>query len=217
MYISSLHVHLNMLQDKITLCSQVNDCMQKIRQACKLIRAHLMSVNHIIFRFFIIKKVMLLNNLIQEDAKIQLRHEWLTLTATTLTSDSIAIAQYHRSQWKQWWKKYRKCIADVYIILTQRLHLFNKMIKMQNDFQKIESILVTFIRIKCIDLNAYLHFRNVSDADSMQCNCNWDHQMMKHVLMHCLNWLHLRSRMLLSESYLNKSINESQSWIVLDL
>ncbi len=31
MYISSLHVHLNMLQDKITLCSQVNNHTQKIR------------------------------------------------------------------------------------------------------------------------------------------------------------------------------------------
>ncbi len=31
MYTSSLHVHLNMLQDKITLRSWVNDCTQKIR------------------------------------------------------------------------------------------------------------------------------------------------------------------------------------------
>ncbi len=30
-YTSSLSVHLNMLQDKITLCSQVNNCTQKIR------------------------------------------------------------------------------------------------------------------------------------------------------------------------------------------
>ncbi len=119
------------------------------------------------------------------------------------TSDSIAIAQYHRSQWKQRWKKYRKCITDVHIISTQRLHLFNKMIKMQNDLQKIESILVIYIKIECIDLNAYLHFRNISDADSMWCDCNWDHQMIKHVLMHCLNWSHLRSRMLQNVDFLN--------------
>ncbi len=119
------------------------------------------------------------------------------------TSDSIAIAQYHKSQWTQWWEKYRKCIADVHIILTQRSHLFNKMIKMQNDFQKIESILIIHIRIERIDLNAYLHFRNVSDADSVQCNCNWNHQTTKHVLMHCLNWLHLRLRMLQDIDFLN--------------
>ncbi len=120
-----------------------------------------------------------------------------------LTSDSIAIAQYHKSQWKQWWNKYRKCIADVHIISTQRLHLFNKMIKMRNDFQKIESTLIIHIRIKCIDLNVYLYFRNVSDADSVWCDCNWNHQITKHVLMHCLNWLYLRLRMLWDVNFLN--------------
>ncbi len=203
MYTSSLHVHLNMLQDKVMLRSWINNCTQKIRQACKLIHAHLMRINHIISFFFIIKKVMLLNNLIQEDAKIQSRCKWLALAATILTSDSIAIVQYHRSQWKQRWKKYRKCIADVHIISTHRLHLFNKMIKMWNDLQKIESTLVIHIKIKRIDLNAYLHFRNISDADSMQCNCNWNHQIMKHVLLHCLNWSHLRSRMLQDIDFLN--------------
>ena len=162
-----------------------------------------MNVNCIISCFFIIKKVTLLNNLIQENAKIQSRCKRLALAVMISTSDSIAIIQYHRSQWKQWWERYRKCIADVYIILTQRLHLFNKMIKMQNNFQKIKSILVTYIRIKHIDLNVYLHFRNVSDADSMQCNCNWDHQMTKHVLMHCLNWLHLQLKMLQDINFLN--------------
>ncbi len=180
--------------------------MQKIRQACKLICAHLMNINCIISRSFVIKKVTLLNNLIQEDAKIQLRCKQLTLAATILTSDSIAITQYHRNQWKQWWEKYRKCIADVHVISTQRLHLFNKMIKMQNDFQKVKSTLITYIKIKHIDLNVYLHFRNVSDADSMQCNCDWNHQMTKHVFMHCSNWLHLQSRMLQDINFLNYQI-----------
>jgi len=97
-YTSSLHVHLNMLQDKITLRSQVNDHTQKIRQACELIRVRLMNVNHIISCSFVIKKVMLLNNSIQEDAKIQSRRKRLAFAATISTSDSIAIAQYHRSQ-----------------------------------------------------------------------------------------------------------------------
>ncbi len=101
MYTSSLHVHLNMLQDKIMLRSWVNDHTQKIRQTCKLIHVYLMSVNCIISHFFIIKKVMLLNNSIQENVKIQLKHKQLILTAMISTSDSIAIAQYHRSQWKQ--------------------------------------------------------------------------------------------------------------------
>ncbi len=165
-----------------------------------------MNVNCIISHFLVIKKMMLLNNLIQEDAKIQSRRKWLVLAATISTSDNIAIAQYHRSQWKQWWKKYRKCIADVHVISTQRLHLFNKMIKMQNDFQKVESTFIIHIKIERINLNVYLHFRNVSDVDNMWCDCNWNHQTMKHVFMHCLNWLHLQLRMLQDINFLNYQI-----------
>jgi len=57
-----------------------------------------MSINCIISHFLVIKKVMLLNNLIQEDMKIQLKHEQLVLAVMISTSDSIAIAQYYRSQ-----------------------------------------------------------------------------------------------------------------------
>ncbi len=42
---------------------------------------------------------------------------------------------------------------------------------MRDDLQKAESILATYIRIKHIDLNIYLHFRNVSDMNSLRCDC----------------------------------------------
>jgi len=202
-YISSLYVHLNMLQNKIMLRSWVNDWMQEIRQACKLIHAHLMKVNHVISHLLIIKKVMLLNILIQEDTRIQMRCRWLFLSATALISESIIIAQYHKNQWDQRWENYRKRIVNINIISVQRLHLFNKMMKMREDFQKAESTLVIYIRTERIDLNIYLHFRNVSDMNSLWCNCEWSHQTTKHVLMHCLNWLHLWSRMLQDADFLN--------------
>ena len=63
-YISSLHVHLNMLQNKIMLHSWINDWMQEIRQACELIHIHLTKVNYVISHSLIIKKVILLNILI---------------------------------------------------------------------------------------------------------------------------------------------------------
>ncbi len=195
-----------MLQNKITLRSWVNDWTQEIRQACKLIHAHLTKVNHVISRLLIIKKVMLLNILIQEDTRIQMRCKWLLLSATALISDSIVIAQYHKNQWNQRWKNYRNCIANVNVTSTQRLHLFNKMMKMRDDLQKAKSILATYIRTECIDLNAYLHFRNISDMNSSWCNCKWSHQMMKHVLMHYLNWLHLRSKMLQDADFLSYQI-----------
>ncbi len=119
------------------------------------------------------------------------------------TSDSIAITQYHKDQWNQRWEKYRERVADINAISSQRLHLSNKTIKMRDDFQKAESILAMHIKIKRIDLNTYLHSRNVSDMNSSWCNCEWSHQTTKHVLMHCLNWLHLRSKMLQDADFLN--------------
>ncbi len=171
-YISLLYVHLNMLQNKITLHNCVDDWMQEIRQACKLIHAHLTRVFCIISQSLIIKKIVLLNVFIQEDAKIQLRHKQHILFFTMISaSNSIIIAQYHKDQWNQWWEKYKERVANVNAISAQRLHLSNKMIKIHNDFQKAESILVMYIRIKCINLNVYLHSRNISDINSLQCNC----------------------------------------------
>ncbi len=206
MYISSLHVHLNMLQNKVTLCSQVNDRTQETRWACKLICVQLMKISHLISRFSVIKKIVLLNTSIQEDARMQSRRRWFNSSTTISISDSIAIALYHKDQWKQRWEKYKKRIADVNAISAQRFHLFNKMIKMCNDFQKAENTLATYIRIKCIDLNVYLHSRNVSSINSSRCNCEQSHQTAKHVLMHCSNWMHLRSRMLRDIDFLNYRI-----------
>ncbi len=149
---------------------------------------------------------MLLNTFIQEDARMQFKCKWFDLFMMISTSDNIAIALYHKDQWKQWWKKYKKHIADINVISAQRFHLFNKMIKMHDDFQKMKSILAMYIKIKCINLNVYLHFRNISDINSSWCNCEWNHQTAKHVLMHCLNWTHLRSRMLRDIDFLNYQI-----------
>ncbi len=151
--------------------------------------------------------MILLNVFIQEDVKIQSRCRWCIFFFIMIsTSNSIAITQYHKDQWKQWWEKYRECVANINAISAQRLHLSNKMIKMHDDFQKAESILAMHIRIERIDLNAYLHFRNISGMNSSRCNCEWSHQTTKHVLMHCSNWSHLRSRMLQDADFSNYQI-----------
>ncbi len=99
-YISSLYVYLNMLQNKIILCSQVNDRMQEIKWACKFIYVQLMKINCLIFHFSVIKKIMFLNTFIQEDAKMQFKCKWFNLFIMILISDSIAIMLYHKDQWK---------------------------------------------------------------------------------------------------------------------
>ena len=91
--------NLNMLQNKVTLHSRVDDRTQEVRQACKLIRARLTRVNRVISRSLVIKKIVLLNVFIREGAKIQSRRRRRTPFFTTVsTSDSIAITQYHKDQ-----------------------------------------------------------------------------------------------------------------------
>ncbi len=55
-YTFSLHVHLNKLQNQVTLRSWINDRTQKTRWACKIICAHLIKTNRFISRFSISKK-----------------------------------------------------------------------------------------------------------------------------------------------------------------
>ncbi len=123
----------------------------------------------------------------------------------TQTSEH-AIAQFYKSQWNLQWENYKKRIADINASFAQRSHLFKKSVKMHDDFQKIESTLATYIRIKCIKLKIYLHSRNVSSANSSWCNCEWSHQTVKHILMHCLNWTHLWLNMLQDINFMNYQV-----------
>ena len=88
----SLHVHLNKLQNQITLRSLVNNRMQEIKWACKLIYIYLIETNHFISHFSVIKKVVLLNAFIHEDTKIQFKRKWFNFLMMLLTSECVAIA-----------------------------------------------------------------------------------------------------------------------------
>ena len=55
-YTFSLHVHLNKLQNQVTLRSWIDNRTQKTWWACKIIHAHLIKTNKFIFRSLIFKK-----------------------------------------------------------------------------------------------------------------------------------------------------------------
>ncbi len=116
-YTFLLHVHLNKLQNQVTLRSWINDRTQKTQWACKIICAHLIEINRLIFRFSIFKKMMFLNILIHKEAKIQFKHERLDFLTLTQMSEH-AIAQFHKSQWNSQWENYKKCIADINAFLA---------------------------------------------------------------------------------------------------
>ncbi len=146
-----------------------------------------------------------LNVSIHKKAKIQSRCKWLNLLMLIQTSE-CAIAQFHKSQWDLWWENYKKCIADINTSFAQRFHLFKKSVRMRDNFQKIKSTLAIYIRIERIKLNVYLHSRNILSVNSLQCDCEWNHQTVKHILMHCLNWMHFRSNMLWDIDFMNYQI-----------
>jgi len=158
---------------------------------------------------FNLQKMMFLNVSIHKKAKIQFRCRQLDLLTSIQTSEHV-ITQFHKSQWNLRWENYKKCIADINASFAQRFHLFKKLVRMCDDFQKIESILAIYIRIKRIKLNVYLHLRNVSNANSLRCDCEWSHQTVKHILIHCSNWTHLRSNML-------QNINFTNYWIIISI
>ncbi len=95
-YIFSLHVHLNKLQNQVTLRSWINDRTSKIQWACKIIHAHLIKTNRLISRFSIFKKMMFLNVSIHKEAKIQSKCKRLNLLTLTQMSER-AIAQFHKN------------------------------------------------------------------------------------------------------------------------
>ncbi len=95
-YAFSLHVHLNKLQNQVTLRSWINDKTQKTWWACKIIHAHLIETNRLISRFSIFKKMTFLNILICKEAKIQSEREQLDLLMMTQMNEH-AIAQFHKS------------------------------------------------------------------------------------------------------------------------
>ncbi len=131
-YTSSLHVHLNKLQNQTTLRSWFDDRTRETQWACKIIHAHLIETNQLISHSSTFKKMTFLNVSIHEEAKIQFRRRWLNFSMLISTSEH-AIAQFHKSQWDLRWKNYKKCIADINVTFAQRSHLFKRSVRMRDD------------------------------------------------------------------------------------
>ncbi len=131
-YTSSLHVHLNKLQNWIILCSQINDRTQKIKRVCELIHAHLININSLSFCFSVIKKTVFLNILIHQEVEVWCicKHFFATIS----TNDWVVIAQYHRDSWNLRWENYKTHVTNIAAISAQRSHLFSKSMKMREEF-----------------------------------------------------------------------------------
>lgn len=62
--------------------------------------------------------------------------------------------------------------------------------------QKAESTLATLIRTEHIGLNDYLARRKVPDCPSPLCECGWQQQTVKHIVLFCPRYARDRDKMI---------------------
>jgi hypothetical protein len=71
--------------------------------------------------------------------------------------------------------------------VTLTFRIFKKHFKLHDKFFKIESNLITQMRIDRIDLTNYLFHRRIFTIVSSTCSCDWFRQITKHIILFCLN------------------------------
>jgi hypothetical protein len=91
--------------------------------------------------------------------------------------------RFHINRWKKKWIEYAFFVLAS--ISTQIDFVDKKRLKLHDQLKKIESFLTTQIRIKKIDFASFLHRRKILDVKSIFCRCDWNNQLIKHVIMFC--------------------------------
>ncbi len=89
-------------------------------------------------------------------------------------------------KWKKVWNEYQTT-NERKICVTLTFRIFKKHFKLHDKFFKIESNLITQMRIDRIDLTNYLFHRRIFTIVSSTCSCDWFRQITKHIILFCLN------------------------------
>ncbi len=89
-------------------------------------------------------------------------------------------------KWKRIWNKYQTTNEyRVYVMLTFKI--FKKRFKFHDKLFKIESNLITQMRIDRIDLTNYLFHRRMLTIVFSICLCDWFKQITKYIIYFCSN------------------------------
>ena len=86
--------------------------------------------------------------------------------------------------WTHRWKTYQEHFNSEYNWVTEA-ELSVKRLQGHIDMSKAESSVLMQLRTEWIELTAFLHDRTVSEYENSECSCEWRHQTVKHVIMHC--------------------------------
>ncbi len=98
-------------------------------------------------------------------------------------------------KWKKIWDKYQTT-NERRICVTLTFKVFKKRFKLHDKLFKVESSLITQMRIDRIDLTDYLFHRKVLTIVFSICSCDWLKQITKHIILFCSNHHIYRNSML---------------------
>ena len=193
----SINMFINQLQNNSTLCLQNTDRETEIHYVCEKIRARLHSED-VRNEKTTCTKQRTLN--LEKTLTTQQHH---VNTANFDLSLQWIIALYHCDQWKKKWESYHQHTISVQRISAQNITLSVKTIWLCNELTKMQSSLATQIRTEKLELKVFLFHCQVPGFDSPACECGWNNQTVKHVLIHCSNQIHLHTELLNDQESLN--------------
>jgi hypothetical protein len=98
-------------------------------------------------------------------------------------------------KWKRIWNEYQTT-NERRVCVTLTSKIFKKRFKFHDKLFKIESSLITQMRIDRIDLTNYLFHRKMFTIVFSTCSCNWFKQITKHIILFCLNYHICKDNML---------------------
>jgi hypothetical protein len=119
------------------------------------------------------------------------------INETTLnehTSIDREFKKWLQKKWKNVWSEYQTSEKRK-VCVTLLSRIFKKRLKLHENLIKVESNLVTQMRIDRINLTKYLFHRRVFTVSFLTCTCEWFKQFIKHVVFFCFKHNHTRKNM----------------------
>jgi hypothetical protein len=89
-------------------------------------------------------------------------------------------------KWKRIWSE-SQTTNERKVCVTLTSKVFKKRFKLHDKLFKVESNLITQMRIDRIDLTNYLFHRKMFTIVSLICSCDWFKQITKHIILFCSN------------------------------
>ena len=180
-HISFINIHLNELQTKIKIRLQNSKHYERIKKIKRKIHRSLKEKRnkHRKSRFISAnqKKTWFkrFNEVIEKQKIINKQKQF---SQKKLTNHFVKF-------WKNKWKKHQtKSFRN--FTSTRIKKIEKNTIQLHQKFAKAKSVLTTQIRIENTKLANFLYKRKISNIDSSTCFCNYQRQIIKYVIVSCL-------------------------------